>query len=149
MNETTGKLEVLTILNQEFFNEIREKKDEQTLINHFGSAHGRLLWRHTILERIYDEARGENDMAMAGEEDGEQAISEELRIAQENLTSSTQKMIRQFSKMENRAKLQAFRNEMKLQESELSEFNQTWNELGELITYWLTTPQEEVKSNTE
>ena len=72
MNETTGKLEVLTILNQEFFNEIREKKDEQTLINHFGSAHGRLLWRHTILEKIYDEARGENDMAMAGEEEGEQ-----------------------------------------------------------------------------
>jgi len=51
---------------------------------------------------------------MAGEEEGEQVVSEEMRIAQENLTASTLKVIRQFSKMENRAKLQAFRNEMKL-----------------------------------
>lgn len=59
------------------------------------------------------------------------------------------KVVRQFSKPENRLKLQVFRNEIKVQDSDLAEFNQTWKELGDLITYWLTTPQEEVKSNQE
>ena len=56
VNETTYKLEIMTLLNEEFFTEIREKKDEATLTNHFGGPLGRLLWRHAWVENKYNEA---------------------------------------------------------------------------------------------
>lgn len=63
------------------------------------------------------------------------------------------KIVRQFSKPEPRAKLNQFRAEILGNkgggESDLAEFNQTWKVLGDLVHDWLTTPQEEVKSNQE
>lgn len=81
MNETTGKLEILTLLNHEFFSEVREKKDEATLTNHFGGPLGRLLWRHALLEERYSTVQADQEMMHTGEEEGNEPISEELRIA--------------------------------------------------------------------
>jgi hypothetical protein len=53
MDETSGKMELLCMLNQEFFTEIREKKDETSLTNYFGGPLGRLLWRHCLLEERF------------------------------------------------------------------------------------------------
>jgi hypothetical protein len=91
-------------------------------------------------------------MNLTGEEEGGEAVSEDLRIAQDTLKASTMKVVRQFSKPENRAKLNQFRAEIlgnKGGDSDLAEFNQTWKVLGDLVNYWLTTPEEEVKSNLE
>lgn len=88
-------------------------------------------------------------MAVAGEEGESTEMSEELRVAGNVLEKSTQMLIRQFSKPENRYRLQEFRGEFKLnnQESELGNFTDTWKDLNKLVSYWLTTPQEEVQSN--
>lgn len=55
MSETNDKLDVLALLNYEFFDEIRAKKDEAFLVNFFGGPLGRLLWRHAILEERFNE----------------------------------------------------------------------------------------------
>jgi hypothetical protein len=52
MGETTKKLDVLSLLSQEFFDELR-KKDENSVLDHFGNPLGRLLIRHSILEDKY------------------------------------------------------------------------------------------------
>ena len=75
-------------------------------------------------------------------------MSEEMRKTQQTLEKSTQILIRQFAKTENRYKLQEFRGEFRLNnDSEMSSFNESWKGLGQLVNYWLTTPQEEVLSN--
>jgi hypothetical protein len=38
------------MLNQEFFEEIRSKKDEHDVIAHFGPRVGKLIWKHALLE---------------------------------------------------------------------------------------------------
>lgn len=62
------------------------------------------------------------------------------------LAESTQKLIRQFSKRENQLLLKTFDHKTK-DESEIQTFMESWGKLGELVTNWLNTPQEEVKSN--
>ena len=37
MEETTAKLEILGLLNAEFFEDLRVRRDENTLMNYFGA----------------------------------------------------------------------------------------------------------------
>lgn len=52
INETTHKLQVLNMLNAEFFEEVK-KADENDLINQFGQKIGRLLYNHAFLEEKF------------------------------------------------------------------------------------------------
>ena len=115
LKETTSKLDVLSHLNQEFFEDIRSKKDEATLVNYFGGPLGRLLWRHALIEERFAFLSSENGLqAPSGEEEGVEVISEEMRACMNTLSQSTQLLIRQFSKPENRYRLQEFRGEFKM-----------------------------------
>lgn len=106
MGETTTKLDILSTLSQEFFEEVR-KKEESTLTDHFGGPLGRLLWRHGILEDKYTNLAADqmNSVPADGESD---PASEELKLVEEALADSTTKLIRQFSKRENQLLLKHF-----------------------------------------
>ena len=80
-----------------------------------------------------------------GEEDND-PVSEDTRRVAVLLEESTQKLIRQFGKRENQLLLKSFNPKPK-DESEIAVFIENWGKFSELVTNWLNTPQEEVKSN--
>ena len=94
MEDTTFKLKVLSLLSQEFFEEIRMKKDEAQLVDHFGGPLGRLLWRHALLEERYLTLANEAVNSVEAGEGEDDPMAEETRVVSEDLKVSTQKIIR-------------------------------------------------------
>ena len=103
MEETTSKLEILGLLNAEFFEDLRVRRDENTLVNYFGPQLGRHLWRHALIEESFQTLTAEGEAV--GEDGSIAGTSEEMLRTQQTLQKSTQILIRQFSKTENRYKL--------------------------------------------
>jgi len=52
IDETSKRLKILSLLNTEFFEEIK-RVDESDLMNTFGSRVGKLLFNHAILEEKF------------------------------------------------------------------------------------------------
>ena len=90
----------------------------------------------------------ENLASQGAEEEGDDPMVEEIRQAQSDLKTSTQRLIRQFSLPQNQSLLDSFGFKVN-QDSEFSQFMDTWATMGELVNYNLTTPQEEVQNNEE
>ena len=145
MEDQTFKLRVLSLLSTEFFEEVRMKRDEASLVDHFGGPLGRLLWRHALLEERYSNLIAEN-VGNNAQEDEEDPMAEEINLVSNDLRSSTQKLIRQFSIPENRERLERFH---KVGDGDIQAFMDTWAAMTELMNYNLTTPQEEVQNNEE
>jgi len=74
--ETASKVKVLSMLNSEFFDEIR-KKDEAEIINHFGNHTGRLLCKQAYLEDRFVSVCVEDGIKMTPLDD--EFITEEAR----------------------------------------------------------------------
>lgn len=146
MEDTTYKLDVLSLLSTEFFEEIRLKKDEAQLVDHFGGPLGRLLWRHALLEDQYNTLAAEAINSVQAGEEEDDPMAEDTRLVQEDLKASTQKLIRHFGKLENKEKLASLKINI---DGDIQEFMKTWAQMNELTNYNLTTPQEEVQSNEE
>ena len=106
VEDQTFKLKILSLLSQEFFEEVRMKKDEAQLVDHFGGPLGRLLWRHALLEERYSTLVAEN--VGNGKEEEDEPVNEEEILISNDLRSSTQKLIRQFSNPQNRERLERF-----------------------------------------
>ena len=100
--ETSDKIKVLSMLNQEFFEEIREevkKKDSTDILNHFGPKLGKLLLKHADLEEKFNSLCVEDGIKMTPLES--EFISEEARQCALELRNTTAKLIREFSIQEN------------------------------------------------
>lgn len=76
MEETTAKLDVLGLLNAEFFEDLRVRRDENTLINYFGPQLGRHLWRHALIEESFSSLTAEGEAV--GEDGTISGESEEM-----------------------------------------------------------------------
>jgi len=92
VQETVRKLEVLKLLNEEFFVEVR--KDEQVVINHFGPQVGKLMWRHAALEEDFNTNCTENGVKMLKLDDED--TTEEQRNTILEVQKTTAKILRIF-----------------------------------------------------
>uniref|UniRef100_A0A7S3CT80 Dynein regulatory complex protein 10 n=1 Tax=Strombidium rassoulzadegani TaxID=1082188 RepID=A0A7S3CT80_9SPIT len=130
------------MVNQEFFEEVR-KKDDNDIVNHFGPSVGRLLIKHAILEEKFNTVCVEDGVKMTKFEEME---SEEARQCALDIRQTTAKLVRLFSDKENRLKLRA---QFAQTSAEFSNFIGTVNSLEKMMNTKLNTPQEEVKSIEE
>jgi len=102
--EQSAKLKVLSMLNTEFFDEIR-KKDENEICNHFGQHIGKLLCRQAWLEEKFVTVCVEDGIKMTPLDDD--YMPEEARQCALDLKANITKLIRVFSDRENQLKLKA------------------------------------------
>ena len=105
ISETANKLKVLSMLNSEFFDEIR-KKDENEICNHFGQYNGKLLLRQAHLEERFVTVCVEDGVKMTPLDD--EFITEEARQIALDTKANIIKLIRAFSTRENQLKLKAY-----------------------------------------
>jgi len=91
------------MLNQEFFDEVR-KRDNNDIIDHFGTRCGKLLIRHALLEEKFNSVCMDDGVKMTPLTD--EFISEDARQCAIDLRETTSQLIRIFSDREMQLKLQ-------------------------------------------
>jgi hypothetical protein len=99
------RLRVLSLLNQELFEEVR-KKDLNDIMDHFGPRIGKMLMKHAQLEDKFNTVCVEDGVKMTPLDD--EFITEEARQCALDIRESTTKLLRVFSERENELKLKAF-----------------------------------------
>lgn len=102
---TTERVKVLSLLNQEFFEEVR-KKDPNDVIAHFGPRVGKLLVKHALLEEKFNTVCVEDGVKMTPLTD--EFITEDARQCALDVRETTSKLMRIFSEQENMLKLKAY-----------------------------------------
>ena len=137
IQDTTRKLEVLSLLNEDFFAEIR--KSDEDVINTFGPQVGKLMIKHAQLEEDFTNNCLENGVKMIPLDDED--TTEEQRKTILDLQVTTSKIVRIFSTdAEMYQKLQSY----KVNSTEFTAFMDTIGKLNELMEFKLYTPKEEV-----
>lgn len=138
IQDTIRKLEVLSLLNEDFFAEIR--KSDEDVINQFGPQVGKLLIKHGQLEDDFtNNCLGDGGVKMIALDDEE--TTDEQRKTILDLQITTQKIVRIFtSDHEMFLKLQSY----KVNSPDFSAFMETVGKLNELMEFKLYTPKEEV-----
>lgn len=135
---------MLSLLNQDFFDEVR-KRDANEVINHFGPRVGKLLIKQAYLEEKFNTVCVEDGVKMTPLTD--EFITDDARQCALELRETTSELIRAFSIKENELKLRAhgYHNT----QGELSNFLEAFKHLEEMMLHKLVTPLEEMNSVKE
>ena len=113
------------MLNEEFFNDIR-KKDDQEIINHFGPQAGKLLIKHGDLEEKFNQECVEDGVKMTPLTD--EFITDEARACALDVKASTAKLIRTFASKEMQLKLKQYESKSE----DFTEYFKTFEKLKSL-----------------
>ena len=92
--ETVDKLRVLQVLNNEFFDEVYNKEEEQ-IATHVGPDLANLLKIHATHERLFKENNiGQGDNKMISDTD--ELMTESKRLTADELRKTTSNLVRHF-----------------------------------------------------
>merc|ERR1719183_2654882 len=105
INEQAEKLKVLSLLNMDFFEELK-KRDEQEIINHFGARPGKLLIKQAILEERFLTVCVEDGVKMTPLDD--EFVTEEARQCALETKETIKQLVRIFGEREMQLKLKQF-----------------------------------------
>ncbi|CDW86748.1 iq domain-containing protein d [Stylonychia lemnae] len=144
LNETVQKIRVLSLLNQELFEEI-SKKEEEDICNVFGQQIGQLLYRHALLEQSFKQNNIGPDSKMYALDD--EYLQEESRKVAIDIRKTISNLVRHFSMPALQVKLKATFGDQR--SNEFAGFIETFEQLKTLWLTKLTTPLEEEQSIKE
>ena len=103
--DTYSKLKILSLLNADFFEELK-KKDDQEILDHFGPIVGKHLLRQAYLEERFVTVCVDDGVNMTPLDSD--LCTLEARQCALNVKDNITKLVRLFTNPENQAKLRVY-----------------------------------------